>query len=659
MHLPVWTLVFHVSHQLGLVRDLAGVMWVIGLAGLMVWRRRLVIPASPSHDPYMVAHGGRRELRHVVVAVAMLLVGLLLEPVRDGRWSLYWGLAVVATVTVFAGLFAVETGDVHRDRTRMMGDSGGAWVVHLTALIFALGSLLTRRPDADDTLLINRADWVSRHSGAFPVRDVLFADQVFPLTRAEFPQTAYEPLLGVLSAWTRVPAMALFHLVAGPVIAALAVWALWRLFVEIGVRWPGWATVAATVFLLLNGRNHASLGNFSFARSWQGKSVLLLVVIPFAARAGLRWGRTGDRAALATVVAAGVAGVGLSSSSLFLMPVVLASAVAAGCIDAPTGHRMRRLVAGGAGIAPIGVFAVVTALSSGQPLLAESLGLAWVSPSGWLTDLRVPPDANFAKVFGSGVSMAIVVPAIFLAPAAVGSRSARLFLLLSGPVSFVVMYAPGVLDVIDSVSGASSVLWRVAWLLHVPLAIGAVATMWSRADRRLASAWHLFVPLALVLAMMGSDSWVLNSSNVPGVGDVALDLPRGSADTARMVLDHAQPGDVISGTESVNWAVSSLDSRVFTVSPRGRYISFLRSHPDFHADARITVMESIRSGISELSPEEVFDALEVLSVDLLCVLVRDRTIEFGSTLLAAGWTVVDANDDCVLYGIADRSGLAG
>jgi hypothetical protein len=55
----------------------------------------------------------------------------------------------------------------------------------------------------------------------------------------------------------------------------------------------------------------------------------------------------------------------------------------------------------------------------------------------------------------------------------------------------------------------------------------------------------------------------------------------------------------------------------------------------------------------------VFAALDVLSVDVICVLVRESTVEFGSMLLAAGWSVLDANDACVLYGVAGRSGLDG
>lgn len=225
------------------------------------------------------------------------------------------------------------------------------------------------RSDADDVFLVNRAVWTSQHDGPFAQRDTLFANQVFPRTGPDFPDRAYEQLVGVLSAWTNVSAATWFYLILGPLVAGLSVWAMWRLLMCLGVRAPAVATGAAALFLVLDGGSHAGLGNFSFVRSWQGKSVLLLIVLPVLMCAGLRWGRHGRGVDLWVMLVSSVAAIGLSSSSLFLVPIAAGISVVAGVCDA-TESRGVRVGALLIPVAPQALVALGTFIADPQPLLA-------------------------------------------------------------------------------------------------------------------------------------------------------------------------------------------------------------------------------------------------------------------------------------------------
>ena len=654
--LATWTPIFHLATALELPRDLAGVIWLATAGGaLMVARAlRTTNPNSqpPSHtDNPHAPYTQRRSGVPALVPVSIWGLGIIVFwlSVFTGlrtlsTWLVFWGL--IAGAGALATWWATSSPAEFVRQTPPVRRSLPTISIHVLAVLFAVGSAITRRSDADDVFLVNRALWVAQHDGAFATRDTLFAEQVFPATRPDFPTTAFEPFVGLLSAWTRIPTATMFYLVIGPAIAGLSIYAMWRLAASVGARSAVAATWAAAVFLVLDGRSHAGLGNFSFVRSWQGKSVLLLVIMPVMLHAALRWGRQGRARDMWLMILGMSAGLGLSSSAVFLLPVLVILGVVSGTFDDPAA-RWRRI---GAGVIPLllpfGV-AIARLLADAAPLVIEPpvMGFAvWPSP----TELVVPPWSQWSKVFGGGAAMGVVAFCVVTAPLAVGRRSGRVMFSLCAVGIFGILYAPGTFDIVNDASGARSILWRSAWLLQVPLAVGAVSTMWAGHLRRRASWGLTVVALVLGLVMVGGNTWVLDDDNVDGFGWPALDLPGTSESSARMILRYAEPGDVVASTRSRNWAVGSLDSRVFTTDPRGRYIGDLRPHPEFHADARLTITRVIDDGLENDTAGDLVAALELLSVDVVCPLAGPAAADVIDVLKPRGWHVVDADDTCVV-----------
>ena len=167
--------------------------------------------------------------------------------------------------------------------------------VVVLALLMALLSLVMVRPDRDDVFVVNRSTWVAEHDAAFPERDTIFSNDVLPVERPAGLPTSVEALVGSVAAflsaalWS-VSAASVTYLGFGPMVAAFSVLATWRLLRGLCARSPALATWVGTAFLVLDGVEHGSFGNFSAGRSWQGKVVFLVVIVPTLWHHASAWG---------------------------------------------------------------------------------------------------------------------------------------------------------------------------------------------------------------------------------------------------------------------------------------------------------------------------------------------------------------------------------
>ncbi|HAQ04455.1 MAG TPA: hypothetical protein DCQ88_06540, partial [Acidimicrobiaceae bacterium] len=232
---------------------------------------------------------------HTVIFLSLIAVSALLAWVDlDGLlWPLAWILLIGVLFFSFKNSWESDKTTTSQ-RTRELSRLGTVLVIVL-ALLMAFLSLIMVRPDQDDVFLVNHSTWVSEHSEELPQRDTIFSDNSLPTERPAGLQTSIESLIGAVSAHVPATAAALTYFAWGPLIAALGVLVTWRLLRGLGARSPALATWAGTAFLIVDGEMHASFGNFFAGRSWQGKAVLLLLVIPMLWHHGSNWGRTGSK----------------------------------------------------------------------------------------------------------------------------------------------------------------------------------------------------------------------------------------------------------------------------------------------------------------------------------------------------------------------------
>ena len=653
MALAVWTVLFHLGRLTGVGRDATFGAWLlvlvlaaVGAAARASGNRPHAGQVAGRGDGWALpaGPGSAGRLSRWPLLPGLAAAGLLAVVDVDGLWwpvvwlGLLGALGVAIRAIRAAGPTAATTARAVLYRTSRTA----ALSVLLLAALAALLSLTMVRPDQDDVFVVNRSAWVAAHDGAFPDRDTIFSDDVLPVERPAALATSVEALLGSAAAAGRVSAVGLTHLGFGPLVAALAVLATWRLLRGLGSRSAAAATWAGTAFLVLDGAVHGSFGNFFAGRSWQGKAVFLLLVVPTLWHHGSAYGRSGRRRHLWMVAAGVVAGLGLTSSSVLIAPPVVLAAVGAAAWDS---GDLRRIVGATAAVTPALLAGLYALAADPQRLGDVGATLAFLDV-GRLLDSGTEPVAVLRMVFGDGLPAFLALGAALTAWAVVGPRSSRLVLLAGPVVVFGAFLAPGVLDVLDAAGEADAVAWRTLWVLPLPAMVGLVLTA-VRPGVRAAPA---MVPVVLLAALLVVGTPITSGDNrgTELVWPPVVDLPRPEVESARTLRSLAPFGGTVAGPEDVDFAVAVLGVDVRAVNPRSSYLQGRHAGADFHAMDRLTLSHALSHGYAEWGADAVAQAVEVLSPDAIC-LTPGGGDEVADVLHVAGYVRVAEDPVCRFY----------
>ena len=477
----------------------------------------------------------------------------------------------------------------------------GAWAAGL-----AIFSLFILAPDADDSYYVHLSAWIAEQ-GRFPVRDVLFSDHVFPALYFP-PVPAYEALVGTLARVAHLPVPDVEYLVVPPVATILAVLALWRLLRGWRVPMPALALSVSVVFLLFAAAENRMLGGFFVSRLWQGKVVLLCVLLPALFALLQAYGERPTRRGLALVACATVAGVGLSTTAIFVVPVVATACLAPMAVRAP-----RAALAGWlAAVAYPAAAALVTLVLDGrQPEVYKA------------TDLVPSNLVHYA--LGTGVVGFIAMLAVLAGPVLLRSAVAGQ-MLASAALAVGILYVPHVPLAIFDLTELGRVLWRLTWAMPVAALVGALAT----------SVVPRGAPVVLRLAPAAAVAAAMAFAGVPlwsAVADAEIasrptwKRAPGQVAAARAILARARPGDLVLAPDRVSQTLAVMSGSVTSVAPRLFFVRALADVPAMHATERqrlrrLVVRDRRRPVGAEAAA--AVGALRVAGVDIACVGRRDR-----------------------------------
>ena len=288
-----------------------------------------------------------------------------------------------------------------------------------------------------------------------------------------------------------VHAASVQYLAVPPIATALSVLALWRLLRCWRTRHVAWVLSAALVFLLLDGgTSYGTPGNLFLTRLWQGKTILLCVMVPLLLVAAARYAGHGRPGTL-RLVGVGVASVALSTTALFLVPVVALAPMAPLAVRSP-----RRALTGFVAMAGYPLAgAVVTVLVGGRSADTFGARRQYRFDGAWFGH----------EVFRTGPVALVAVLAVLCAVLLVPHRGMRVTTSLLGLATGLVL-VPGVTRVAYDVTGLGPTLWRLSWGCTVAalVGLGAVRVV-GRLPRRAAVPGAL-VALALAVGF-GSPIW--------------------------------------------------------------------------------------------------------------------------------------------------------
>jgi hypothetical protein len=376
-------------------------------------------------------------------------------------------------------------------------------ILHLLALACAVFTLLAIRPRTDDpfylSMSVSVADFpdqpllATRTLHGLP-SDTLTAQPMF----APYRIHSFETLAGYIAYLTGLDVSLIVHFGIATLFGWLTVFALARL-----MRWllpSNWllATAVTLSYLVIDGTAGRGYANQAFVRMFNGKAAMLSFAVPMILYYGLRFGARVSGPRFVLLALAQISAMGMSSTGIWLAPILAVLATAAGT---PRARELPKTV-------------VLGSLSAAYVL---AMG-AWIflqlpADKGVIITSGAPAPTGTATEIGAA-SLAFVLPDV-LGPerTAIGlltvftlawvlARGVAVFRLLTylGVALVTVLVNPWLTKVVGRLITGSITYERVFWVLPVPIAIGlAVAHIQGWLALRIAPRAALGVACALLL----------------------------------------------------------------------------------------------------------------------------------------------------------------
>lgn len=678
----LWTVIFHVALALDWRRDFTALVWLAILTlTVEVWllfrSRRSRQGSRPGADHRTTNRRSPRAPAGLVggavgLSAATAVYAAVVEPTGAAWWPVWVGVVATTAVGVVVALrFRPRLGVGTREEPRE-----ARWptltVVTLAFLMAAL-SVMTLRPEGDDVYVMNQALYVEAHDEPFPERDTIFADQVFRDTRPhDLPASAIEPLIGIAGRWLPFSTPTVAYLLLAPAISFLGVFAVWRLARTLRTSWPALATAGTLAFLFLDGAENPSFGNMSLTRSWQGKAIVVFLLLPLVWHYALAWARDGDRRAMIGLMAALVAGVGLSTTGLAVVPAAAALGLVAGVV---VSRRPARLwTASTAFVYPLLTWLIARQAERPAPIVGQSTaappsanGAAGATAPATATvpppDAPAPAPFEFSGdlqgldadtlwyfVFGHEVtSLLVSVIAMALTWVVLHDRASRLAVALGSFAVFALVYAPGAAARIDDATHVGAVLWRSVWIVPLPLMVGlllaAPASLRSARDRLAGAA----ASVGVLVALFATGTPVIDGARVSNFGKPAWDVEPVTRAAAAKLTDLAEPGAIAAAPERVGWALSSTTIKVRPVNPRGFELVGSHAVAEFRSDDRRLLSEATERGLEPGEADRFGTALDALRVSIACVDTDVTDPRLEQVFERHGFEVVERHQTCTYW----------
>jgi hypothetical protein len=604
-----WTLVYHLNFLLDLRTTPLLVLWMLSMSGLgagYVRLRRRFTTAPPTAET-MLADGdaeqpdndglGRLTMSRAWAGTAIALgvaagvtAGL---PRSSVPWAVPVTLGLGAMILTGAALLTGRGPGKAAPPARF--DTGSALALLIGAGL-AILSLFAVNTDGDDAYFVSRSVWIGTH-GLIPHGDVIFTNQAVGHVAGEVPVSSIEAWIGAMAHAFGISGASFTWYVFLPAATFGAVWALWRLIRQWAPRRPEACLVVAAVYLLWSGTSVYSFGSFHLIRMWQGKAVFLALLVPLSYAYLTKWAERRDRKALMLAMAAGICAVGLTSTAVLLMPLMIAAVVVP---LLATGRVRIGLAAGGAAAYPV----------------AAGLAVALVGNTMEVTGVLRPPGTAYAMVMLGGVMGAVAGCALWVGPWL--ARRGVPALIVAGIAGMAtVLLVPGVLEVIGGLIPADAVLWRVPWIVPAPVLVGLIAAIRVPGGLR----WPALAPALVMCAaivLTGRPLWSAEN------GTSLATRPAWKADAESLAMARAalraNTGDgTLLAPFPVMRTVPLLNSDEHAVVANPHYLRNLPVDNTFKNDRRLLNTVATKSRSPSPTPERMRAALARVGVTYACV----------------------------------------
>ncbi|MEU5908140.1 DUF6077 domain-containing protein [Micromonospora sp. NPDC047467] len=623
----LWTVLYHLAFLFGLAPSTTFLVWagscVVALAGWLWWRRR-ARPASAAGPADQEAVGSvapaypRPLLALVVGAGIVAAVTAGLTTVDDGvgegiPWWIPGGFGALAGA---GALFLAR----RRWLTTPVGAAPAAAATPLSsayalivAVLAAISGLFFARNSVDDAFFVGKSVWVAERDQV-PLRDFLFTDGVAPAMNSQPPVPSIEVFYGAFAHVFGLHAASATWYIVVPLMSVLAVLALWRLVQRWAPRRAVLAFTVAVAYLYLVAGQDAALGTFHLTRLHQGKTMFVAAVVPLMWVYLTEWFDSRSRRGLVLIAALSIVATGLSTTSAIVLPLLVGGAAFAMMV---VGRWRDAIVAGAAALVyPIGA-TIWSRLNAGP--ITENAAAAFYDA-----------EITYRRTILFGVLGVIGGLALWLGPLIARRRTPQL-LVAGSTLAMSVLLFPGVLEVINSLTGIGVVLWRMPWMFALPAVIGILCTV-ELPRLRVFGSVAIAVALVAGFALVGTPMWS-PKSYVTVHDQPVWKLPQQRKSIVFWMTQLDRPDGVVLAPSTLMHTAPMVTSRMRVVSPNDRYL------PDYGIDTPFAQdrlkLAALANGRDGLAPTpELAAAVERLDVTTICVyssnqVARDLAPQLG------------------------------
>ncbi|MGK5443227.1 DUF6077 domain-containing protein [Micromonospora sp. URMC 105] len=621
----LWTLLYHLNLVLDLRPSVVFAAWVVTsviaavVAGRLGVRRRSrqpgsdpgtdtdtgtdAGPAGRSGEPATADWGGL--VRRYGLPVGAGLGGVLLAAYGSGtlRWSAAIVLGLVAIVSAWPSIRprsgssapAVPTGAPRQATTPVQ-----ALVVIVVALAAAYFATLIARVSLDDVFYVGKSVWVAERD-EIPYRDFLLTEGVLPAGSANPPIPSFEVFIGALAHVLGLHAASATWYLMLPLLAVGVIFALWRIVQRWAPRRALLVFGVAAAYIVLVAGHPDAYNTYHLPRLTQGKSVFLHALVPLAWVYLTDYLETRSRRALALLALLSVGAVGLTTTAVILLP--LLAAAAAFAILVVTRRVRDALVCFAAASAyPLGSGIVTRLTTSGIDQAVASYA-EWRSPQlVWMLSLWL------------GILGVIGGLALWWSPLLL-RRGAPRVLAAGAALAVTVLLLPGVISTASDLTGLGAVLWRVPWIVPLPVLVGVLATLclprlkWP--NRVLAVA--LPGALVAVFATAGTPMWTSDVLQT----EPSWRMPDVRKNVTFWIVRQDRPEGLLLAPSSVMRAMPQVTSRVRVVLARDLYLTDYGLDTQFSRDRLL--LAKFADGTEPVPVDEVKAAMGRVGVGTVCV----------------------------------------
>ena len=419
------------------------------------------------------------------------------------------------------------------------------------ALVLGIGLIgagmasIYRFPDSDDYMMGPDAVHFITHTGDVMSNEVHYlvpaGEKIYSVVNSTSSPFEYSQALAALL--TRIPFLDFYYIITVAFVGFAVPVSLYLLVSHFASdsRTAAAATLVAVAVLSLLGETKYAPGAMSFARLFQGKSVLLAAGLPFFLALSLNFLGLGAFRRWFYVAAAATALAGLSSTAFFIVPMsALALGGAYTTVTGVTPGSVRRMAIYGAGV----LYPVVYGLYASRSVASLRDASNWVMQE-WPGDftghlaLMIDPVRPVTPVVFI-VSMALTASLLC------GLRR-RLLLIWVG-LAFLVFLNPAVAPFWMRTATSNAIYWRVFYVVPLMAAVGAVAVRLIDFYTPLPRRSKIIIGFGAALVMVGLHLIPHSPSIYRRGGDIgwpAYKLHGEPLAVARRIVEDVPPGPML------------------------------------------------------------------------------------------------------------------